>query len=176
MKLRPYEKADAAYIRQWITTERVHAMWSAGKLAYGFDERELQGLLDAEAETYHQKTFMAVTDEGIPIGSFCMNINKEDNGVFMCRIIVDGKERGKGYGSQMIAEALHYAFHTLQAECVRLSVFDCNIPARKTYEKAGFREESFCADAFHFEGENWGRYILKAKRCALDKTDEEPVN
>lgn len=176
MKLRPYEKADATYIRQWIASERVHAMWSAGKLAYGFEEKELQALLDTEAVTWHQKVFMAVSDEGIPIGSFCMNINKEDNSAFMCRIIVDGKERGKGYGFQMITEALQYAFHILKAECVRLSVFDCNMPARKTYEKAGFQEESFCADAFTFEGETWGRYILKAECCIGGKIDGVPVN
>ena len=164
MKLRPYEKADATYIMKWITNERVHAMWSAGKLPYGFLEEELQALLEAEAQAYHQKAYIAVSDSNVPIGSFCMNFNAQDNSVFMCRIIVDEKERGKGYGYQMLTEALSLAFTTMDADCVRLSVFDCNMPARRTYEKVGFQEESFCADAFSFKEEKWGRYILKAEK------------
>lgn len=162
MQIRHYKKEDAIYIRQWITSERVHAMWSAGKLPYGFGEAEWEELLDTEAKEYNQKVFTAVSDEGVPVGSFCMN-HKQDNSVFMCRIIVDGNVRGKGYGSQMLVKALNYAFTTLGAECVRLSVFDCNMPARRAYEKVGFCVETFHENAFSFQNEKWGRYILKAE-------------
>lgn len=72
MRIRPYRKTDASYIREWIADEKVHAMWSAGKLPYGFLENDLENLL-AEAEAgYNQSAFTAVLDDGTPVGSFCM--------------------------------------------------------------------------------------------------------
>ncbi|MBO5166628.1 MAG: hypothetical protein IJ405_00800 [Lachnospiraceae bacterium] len=66
MRIRPYRKTDASYIREWIADEKVHAMWSAGKLPYGFLENDLENLL-AEAEAgYNQSAFTAVLDDGTP--------------------------------------------------------------------------------------------------------------
>lgn len=165
MRIRPYRKTDASYIREWIADEKVHAMWSAGKLPYGFLENDLENLL-AEAEAgYNQSAFTAVLDDGTPVGSFCMGFTVEDNSAFMCRIVVDGNKRGQGLGKQMLKLALYYAFLVLQVDMVRLSVFDCNMPARYAYEKAGFTEESFTPEAFAFKEQKWGRYILKISKA-----------
>ena len=177
MQIRPYRQSDALYIREWLTDERVHAMWSAGKLPYGFSQKDLEALLDEEEKRYHRSMFTAVLDDGTPAGSFCMNFSAEDKSAFMCRIVVDSNKRGQGLGQQMLQLALNHAFLVLRADTVRLSVFDCNMPARHAYEKAGFKVESFQQEAFSYQGEKWGRYLLKISEAEFiaqrrgDKTD-----
>lgn len=160
MRLRPYRNEDFFYIREWIEDDRTHAMWSVGKLLFPFTEAELTALLREEEKSMDQSMFTAVLEDGTPAGSFCIRFCPQDNSAYLCRIVVDGKRRGQGLGSQMLKLAFTYAFLVLQADRVRISVFDCNIPARKTYEKAGLKEEAFLSEDFAYQEEKWGRYVL----------------
>lgn len=64
-------------------------------------------------------------------------------------------QRGHGYGSQAVQLLLDFAFKDLNLNRVYLQVFKNNIPALRTYEKAGFRREGLLRQAAYIDG----RYV-----------------
>ncbi|MDE6064670.1 MAG: GNAT family N-acetyltransferase [Lachnospiraceae bacterium] len=164
MRIRPCRERDISCVKRWITSERVHDMWCAGRLPYAFQEALFwEKLKEGEAE-WDQSAFTAVGDDGEPLGFFCISYRREDNSAFMSQIIVNEKERGRGYGRQMLELALCYAFTIWHVDAVRLGVFENNAPARALYAKVGFHEEEYTPEAFSHGEEKWGRYILCAKK------------
>lgn len=53
---------------------------------------------------------------------------------------------GKGYGTEAAALMLRYGFEVLKLHKIMLRVLAENLAARKSYEKAGFRQEAYLKD------------------------------
>lgn len=164
MRLRPCREQDISCLKEWITSERIHDMWCAGRLPYACQQEAIWQKLKEEETEWDQSAFIAVGEEGEQLGFFCMSYRREDNSAFMSKIIVNSRERGKGYGRRMLELALRYAFVIWQADAVRLAVFENNAPARALYAKVGFEEEEYVPEAFSHGTEKWGRYLLCIKR------------
>lgn len=164
MRIRPYRERDIACLKEWITSARVHDMWCAGRLPYAFGEEIFREKLKEEEAEFDRSAFTAVGDDGEPLGFFQISYCSRDNSAFMSRIIVKEKERGRGYGRQMMELALCYAFTIWHVDAVRLSVFENNAPARALYAKEGFFEEEYTPEAFSHGEEKWGRYLLCINR------------
>ena len=158
MRLRPYiPLKDYEYIQNWISDERVHALWCANLIPYPMTSEELQSVLDKDALDWGGCAYVATEDDGKLIGFFVLAVNVVNNTGFLKFVIIDNELRGKGYGTQMIKLLLRYAFDIAGVSSVQLNVFDANINAKKCYLKAGFMEDGFSADAFIFKKESWGR-------------------
>jgi RimJ/RimL family protein N-acetyltransferase len=80
-------------------------------------------------------------------------------------VIVDDTKRGRGYGKELIALSLKYAFEILKADRVTLGVFDNNPPACRCYRSAGFRDTG-TEHRLEMLGETW-------KILQLELTKEE---
>ena len=164
MRLRPYiHKKDFGCIRRWIDGERVHSLWCADRIPYPLEAEAFQHLLIQEESKNEGIAFTAVTDEGRAIGFFVYSIDYAMNSGFLKYIILDPDLRGQGYGTQMMALILKYAFEISGVACVSLNVFDVNESARRCYRKAGFREEAEEKDAFSYQNEFWGRCRMTAR-------------
>ena len=158
MRLRPYiPLKDYKYIQNWISDERVHALWCANLIPYPMTSEELQSVLDNDALDWGGCAYVATEDDGKLIGFFVLAVNVVNNTGFLKFVIIDNELRGKGYGTQMIKLLLRYAFDIARVSSVQLNVFDANINAKKCYLKAGFMEDNISADAFTFMNESWGR-------------------
>lgn len=167
MRLRPYKKGDFAYLQKWIGDERTHALWCADRLPFPLTEEAFQEMLEAGERDWGSCGYTFTEDSGLPVGFLLYNVNEEENYGFASYIMVDNSLRGKGYGTQMLKRLLKYAFLITNVAEVRLNVFDVNERAKRCYEKAGFTEEAFTAEALMFEGENWGRFMMKAEKGVL---------
>lgn len=158
MKIREFEiDKDFDIIKDWITDERTHAMWSANHLIYPLDKGDLQQVLSEIKEMFGDKAFVAVTDEGSVVGFYCYSLNNTTNEGMLKFVVVSPQVRGKGVAGEMIKLALKEAFDNLDANAVHLNVFPENIRAKKFYEKIGFRERRTDENAFMFKDEAWGR-------------------
>ena len=67
--------------------------------------------------------------------------------------IGDRQDWGKGYGTEAMQLLLRYAFHELNLHRVTLNVFDYNLRAIRSYEKAGFRIEGRVRQIMRRDGE-----------------------
>lgn len=68
--------------------------------------------------------------------------------------------RGKGYGTEAMRLLLDYAFTILNLHSVMLSVYEYNGPARRSYEKAGFREIGRRRQARWHNGRFWDEILM----------------
>lgn len=164
MRLRPYRKADFTYIEKWIKDERTHALWCANMLSFPLSSEEFHAKLERDEKDWGGCGYTFTDDTGKPFGFVIYSINEADNAGFVTFAIVDGEERGKGYGTQMMKLLLQYAYMITNVSSVKLNVFDCNQRAKKCYEKVGFETVSVTPEAFSFEGEKWGRCFMVARR------------
>ena len=161
MRLRPYRKnSDFPYLQKWITDERIHALWCAGKIPYPLSESGFHNALEENEKEWGDSAFTYTDDIGLPVGFCCLSINEQDNSGFVKFVVVDSTKRGNGYGTRMISKLLRYAFVTAEVDTVRISVFDANPGAKRCYENAGFTVQQYMPEAFSFKDEKWGRYIL----------------
>ena len=63
--------------------------------------------------------------------------------------------RGRGYGTEAMMLLLDFAFTVLGMHSVMLLVYEYNYPARRSYEKAGFREIGRRRESRWFNGRFW---------------------
>ena len=158
MNIRPFEiDTDFDNIKDWVTDERTHAMWSANRMAYPLERTNLQQVLSENQERFGDKAFVAVTGDGTVAGFFCYSLNNESNEGMFKFIVVDPQCRGKGIAEEMIKLALADVFDNHDTDAVQLNVFSENVRAKKLYEKVGFKERSIAENAFVFKNESWDR-------------------
>jgi len=191
VKIRPYWKSDFDYIKEWDDNDKTHAKWCANLLQYPLIFHEFQKYIDDEEKKWNQCAFTVTRENGIPMGFFCLGFkferrslsniesmsaedalevkadkgcNYDNNSGFLKFVILDNKERGKGFGKEMLHKIIEYSFASANLSSVRLVVFDNNRSAIKTYIDAGFYETEHIPDAFHYKDELWGRCFMNITR------------
>ena len=158
MRLRPYTSyTDFQIISTWITDERTHALWSAGRFPFPMTEEGFETALKEAALRSGDHAFVATEDDGKVVGFFCYSVNTESNEGMLKFVMVDNSLRGKGYGRLMLELAVKYAFEITNVDMVHLNVFSVNTAAKKCYLNAGFTERNVTDNAFTYNGESWGR-------------------
>ena len=141
LRLRPYKACDAAAIVSWCEDETAFRKWSADRFpSYPITAEDLNRHYQAMADSDSFYEFTAFDESGA-VGHMIMRFT--DEGKTCLRfgfVIVDRNKRGKGYGREMLALAIRYAFDFLRAEKITLGVFENNLPAYRCYKAAGFRD------------------------------------
>lgn len=165
MRIRPYiSNRDFDEIRKWITDERTHSLWCANLIRYPLEKKDFEDKLAEMAQKYGDNPYVATTDEGKSVGFFCYSVNADTNEGMLKFVMISPEYRGKGYGREMIALAVKYAFEITKADIVQLNVFSNNTIARKCYLSVGFYERSITDNAFRFNDEMWGRCNMAIRK------------
>lgn len=92
-------------------------------------------------------------DTGMPVGSVYLRDidqihHKAEYGIF----IGEKDALGRGFGTQAAKLMVRYAFGVLGLHKLMLRVLAENLPAIKSYEKAGFVREAYLRDEVFLEG------------------------
>lgn len=142
------------YYRKHAVSERLYAVTAADGPGSPFAS------LPHSADGLIYREDSSRCDDLPPItGHFTLRFPDEDRSVLRLGfVIIDNARRGRrtpldnpqthehrseamhGYGRRMVILALRYAFEILNVRRVTLGVFEDNIPARKCYLAAGFRD------------------------------------
>ncbi len=158
MRLRPYIACkDFDEIRNWITDERMHAMWCANLIQFPIEKDNLEKVMQEAAERFGDSPYVATSDKGELIGFFCYSVNVDSNEGMLKFVMNNPQYRGKGYGKEMLRLAVKYAFEITNVQAVHLNVFPENERAKKCYESVGFTERKTDLNAFAYKDESWGR-------------------
>lgn len=170
IRLRPYKKCDAKYIAGWIRDEVSFRKWCADRFdRYPVSADDINAHYEgcAEADDFYE---MTAFDESGVVGHLIMRFTDEEKKVLRFGfVIVDDTKRGMGYGKEMLALALKYAFEILKVEKVTLGVFENNPSAYYCYRAVGFRDVPMEeAEYYEILGERW-------KCLELEQSREETV-
>ena len=163
MKLRAFDiDKDFEVIRNWITDERTHAMWSANRIGFPLERKEFEDFLKRQREG-GDRAFAAENEDERIVGFFLYGKNEETMEGMLKFIVVDPEQRGKGTAQEMLHLAAQYAFEKTGAAAVHLNVFSANPRAKRCYEKAGFSERNTAPGAFPYKEEKWDRINMILK-------------
>lgn len=80
---------------------------------------------------------------------------------------------GKGYGTDAMRVILKYAFSELNLYRVSLNVFDYNPRAKRSYEKAGFKEEGRCREFLLRDGKRYDLIFMGILRSEWEELVKE---
>ena len=89
-------------------------------------------------------------------------------------LIGDSTVQGKGYGTEACRMLIDFAFRHLNLNKVFLYVLGSNPAARRTFEKAGFREEGKLSQEYFLDGAYQDGYRMAILR--RDWTQAEPTS
>ncbi len=129
--LRPREDRDLEKIVGWIPDAEALRLFSGTRLSWPLTVRQLQ---DVTAEGA-LAPYGVVAASGELVGHF--DLRREDSVAWLGRVIVDPALRGQGLGGGVVELAVEEA-HRLGAHRIRLNVISSNVPALRTYRRAGF--------------------------------------
>ncbi|MBR1663417.1 MAG: GNAT family N-acetyltransferase [Ruminococcus sp.] len=163
IRLRPFKPQDAVIISRFIgDDERAHMMFSAGRYEYPLKADEIISRHYGFEKENDAFMMTALDESGRVSGHFLYRLlDFERNSVHLGFIIIAPEKRGKGYGKEMITQALRYAHDTMGMERVTLGVFENNEAAYRCYLSCGFRVKNHVKDCFEFKDEKWGLYEME---------------
>lgn len=167
LRLRPYKRCDAAKIVTWLKDERSFRKWCADRYeSYPISADDMNRQYDefADSDSFYP---MTAFDESGAVGHLIMRFTDDEKKVLRFGfIIVDDAKRGKGYGREMLALSLKYAFEILKVQKVTLGVFENNEAAYRCYKSVGFNKtETADYELFSVFGEQWKCVELEYTNC-----------
>lgn len=165
IRLRPYKLSDSEYVINWFKDEITFTQWCASKFKYPLTKEQLNEYYHNYEKDDNAWIMTALNEKGIPVGHFLMRLaDYQKESIHLGFVIVDSKIRGQGYGKEMIALAVKYAFEILKVKRVTLGVFDNNPSAHYCYKSIGFLDEKFKEDALTYENDKWGLYEMAIEK------------
>lgn len=149
--LRPITDADTDHIVAWRNTPSVmqnfifrqtftpemHRNWLTTKVATG---QVVQYIIEDKAD-------------GRPVGSvYYRDIDPANHSAEYGIFIGEENARGKGFGTETARLFTEFGFTVLGLHRISLRLLAENLPARRSYEKAGFAEEGLFRDMVLLDG------------------------
>lgn len=149
--LRPITDADTDHIVAWRNTPSVmqnfifrqtftpemHRNWLVTKVATG---QVVQYIIEDKAD-------------GRPVGSvYYRDIDPANHSAEYGIFIGEENARGKGFGTETARLFTEFGFTVLGLHRISLRLLAENLPARRSYEKAGFAEEGLFRDMVLLDG------------------------
>ena len=141
LDIQPLLKSDAREIVRWNEGEDENFLiqWAGCGYEYPITIRQIIDRLDASF--YSDFRLYRIQLDDRLIGTIeLMRINPIHNTAKLGRFLIDPAQRGKGYGTAVLARVLEICFSQLGYDSVGLTVFDFNLAALRCYQKAGFCE------------------------------------
>lgn len=166
IRLRPYKPSDASYLLTWWegADEETFVKWSAGKFEYPLTKEQLDIYFKTWCLTEETGWLMTALDEtGKPVGHLIMRLADYKAGTIRFGfIVVDPGARGKGYGREMISQALKYVFGVAGMKYASLGVFENNPQAKACYESVGFKAKEYVPDYLLYKDVTYAAYEMEA--------------
>ncbi|MBR4711881.1 MAG: GNAT family N-acetyltransferase [Clostridia bacterium] len=170
LRLRPYKRCDAAAIVSWVGDRTAFHKWCADRFdTWPITADDLNRHYDAmaDSDSFYE---MTAFDAAGPAGHLILRFTDAEKTVLRFGfVIVDSARRGRGYGREMLALAVRYAFDILKAEKITIGVFENNEPAYRCYRAAGFRDVPLAEpEVFHVMGEDWNCLEMEMTRADVE--------
>lgn len=171
--LRAAEKADFLADAPLISdAETGHFLGLKHPVSAEGGEQFAQKMLAQQGTTVFSFAICLLTDDR-RIGNVTLrNVDRENGAAEMSIVITDKENQGQGLGTDALNCVVDFAFGELRLERVYLHVFDYNVRARRSYEKAGFRTDATLRHARFHHGRHHDVHlmaILRGDWLSLDR-------
>jgi RimJ/RimL family protein N-acetyltransferase len=152
--LRPSERSDLDDFVRWFNdadTMRYLAM--RAPMGHAAEERWFDGMLERQGKRdYH--FVICLLEDGRAIGTIGLHAVDQESGTAAFGIAIGEKtEWDKGYGTDALNAIADFGFGELRLERIWLDVYEGNMRAQRSYQKAGFTTEGTMRRAIFKHGD-----------------------
>ena len=179
---RPILRGELVWLRALELTDVTEQSIEDADLAHFAGFR--RGFSRAEGERFFKK-FLSGNEDNLnfaicPIGSHeniggcgLREMDRRNGSAEVSIFISDRQRWGKGYGTDAMRALLDFAFGEMRMERIWLRVFDYNVRAVRSYEKAGFAHEVLLRhDRFH-RGAHHDTHLMAITRPDWEADDRK---
>lgn len=169
------EPMSKAFSR-WARDTEYHRMLNYDPVAY-WSEKKWKSWLEKDLQEESQSDFffsIRALDKDLLIGFIGLMDIEWANGNSWVVIGVGERDYwGKGYGTDAMRLVLRYAFHELNLYRVSLGLFEYNLRALKSYQKAGFTLEGRYRQLSNRDGSRWDVLIMGVRKPDWEKLSQK---
>jgi len=158
LRLQTFTPEDFDQLIQWSGDEAFLLQWSGPQFRYPLSIDQLETYTQgANNKDSSDRLIYKVVDESIneTVGHLCLSLDRDNRSGRIGKVLLGTNYQGKGYGEQMIREALRIGFDDYHLHRISLGVFDFNHSAIRCYEKSGFVQEGLIRDARRYKDTFW---------------------
>ena len=155
VRLRAFEPEDDPIVFAWVNDPEVQEFHGT---RYPRSRAQIRRSgEDASTTKYSSSTFaVEALDDGKLIGEVWIGAERPECRSGEVAITIGDKSRwGGGYGTDAMRTLCRFGFEMMNLHRIELHVFSENARARRSYQKAGFREEGLLRECVF----KYGRYM-----------------
>ena len=151
--LRPGERSDLPLFVRWFTDRRTtRTLVFVAPIGTASEEAWFTSMSEHHGKDRWFFVICRLADDR-PVGSLDLHEVDLRNGSASLGIAIgDPADTGRGYGSDALRTLVGFGFDQLRLERIELDVYDFNEPARRMYERVGFRHEGTLRHALYSDG------------------------
>ena len=151
--LRPAEREDIdRFVRWFADAETTRYLAMRAPFSKAMEEKWFESMLEQQGKrSYHFVICLLADDRPIGTAGF-HHVNQEDGHASFGISIGEKAEWSKGYGTDALRAICDFGFGQLRLERIELDVYDKNLRAVRSYEKAGFVTEGTLRHALFSDG------------------------
>ena len=151
--LRPAEKSDVpTFVRWFADAEMSGFLGMRAPFSEAMEEQWFARMVEQQGKE-HYHFVMCRLDDTQPIGTISLFQIDAINGSAGVGIAIGEKPLwGNGYGTDAMNALLDFGFGQLRLERIWLEVYDFNVRAQRSYEKAGYVVEGTLRHANYRQG------------------------
>ncbi|NGP57406.1 GNAT family N-acetyltransferase [Paenibacillus thiaminolyticus] len=158
--LQYFVPSDFQQLISWSGDDAFLLQWAGPEFKYPLTEDQLLEYIKGanDVERSHRLIYKAIeTETNQTVGHISIGrIERYNRSARIGKVLIGNKSsRGKGYGTQIMQQALRIGFEELQLHRISLGVFVFNESARRCYEKLGFVQEGVTRDARRYQDSYW---------------------
>jgi RimJ/RimL family protein N-acetyltransferase len=151
--LRPAERTDIdLFVRWFADAETTRYLAVRAPFSRAMEEKWFDSMLEQQGKGgYHFVICLLGDDRAIGTAGF-HHVNQEDGHASFGISIGEKAEWSKGYGTDALRAICDFGFGQLRLERIELDVYEPNVRAQRSYEKAGFVTEGTLRHAHFSDG------------------------
>jgi RimJ/RimL family protein N-acetyltransferase len=152
--LRPAEREDIdLFVRWFADAETTRFLATRAPFSKAMEEKWFDSMLEQQGKrAYHFVICLLADDRAIGTAGF-HHVNQEDGHASFGISIGEKAEWSKGYGTEALRAICDFGFGQLRLERIELDVYEPNLRARRSYEKAGFVTEGTLRHSHFSDGQ-----------------------
>lgn len=175
LHLRPFASEDFALLQSWFGDDAAVVQWGGPDIGYPLDREQLEAMLPAaRADGAPLRESWMVMERADVVGHFQLAFNWRCRQATLGRVAIAPDGRGRGHAHGLIRLAVEAAFRHAELHRLELKVYDFNLPAIRTYERAGFVHEGMTRESVPMGSSFWNTLIMSMLRS--DREREQPVS
>lgn len=156
VEIRYTELSDGPFVKQWLMDPTVYRWFPMA------DEVEIDDAVARWVGFARYRCSLTAVKDGKPVGIATLYLQPYKKLAHQCEfgIIVDPEIRSQGVGRFLIESLAHMAKETFKIEVLHLQVYSDN-PAKRLYERSGFKEFGFQKKWIKDDGDYVGRTFME---------------